>query len=427
MRNRLTSIFVIFLTFLSFSLSGQKLINAPFSRFNLGTMEPAGSFRSISMGGIGTAMRDNNSIFFTNPASYSSFDTTSFLFDFGLDYSLDFLSNGTDNHFSDDLNFDHLLMGFPIVRGFGVAIGILPVSNGYYKISGQVLEGDPEYDPLTGEYAEIHAGEGGFNKIFLGSGLKITRNLSAGVNLSILFGSIKRTNQFDFADYYNVYHNNRTENLGLTGINFDYGLQYMAIIKKDYFFNAGISYSSSMNCKSDYRDLFSKYNVYGYSDTISYYSNDTTRATIPGTLRLGISFGKKDKFTAGIDYITTKWSDAKIYGADSYLADTRSLLFGAEFIPEKYSNYSFLKRMEYRIGGHIEDNYLILDGEQVKEWGLSLGVGIPMRRTLSKTNFFIDYTRKSNSAGAELLREDFVTMGISLNLYDWWFMKRKYD
>ena len=28
----------------------------------------------------------------------------------------------------------------------------------------------------------------------------------------------------------------------------------------------------------------------------------------------------------------------------------KTLLFGAEYIPEKYSNYSFLKRMEYRIG-----------------------------------------------------------------------------
>jgi hypothetical protein len=421
MRNRLASLFVIFLSFISFSLSGQKLINSPFSRFNIGTLEPAGSFKSLSMGGLGTALRDNNSIFFTNPASYSSFDTTSFLFDFGLDYSLDFLSNGTGTHFSDDLNFDHLLMGFPVSRGFGVALGVLPVSNGYYKILNV-----HEADALTDKYTEIHAGEGGFNKVFLGSGLNINRNFSAGINLSILFGSIKRTNQFDFADF-NVYHNNRSEKLMLTGITLDYGLQYMAVVKKDYFFNAGISYSSSMNCKSNYEDLSFRYTVYGTSDTIAYYSNDTTRASLPGTLRLGISFGKKDKFTAGIDYISTKWSDALIYGAEGYLADTKSLLFGVEFIPEKLSNYNFFKRIEYRFGGHIEDNYLILNGEQVKEWGLSLGIGLPMRRSLSKTNFFIDYTRKSNSAGAELLREDFVTMGISLNLYDFWFLKRKYD
>lgn len=421
MRNRLALLFVIFLSFITLSLSGQKLINSPFSRFNIGTLEPAGSFKSLSMGGTGTAMRDNNSIFFTNPASYSSFDTTSFLFDFGLDYSLSYLSNGEETHKSDDLNFDHLMMGFPIARGFGIAIGVLPLSNGYYKIRNI-----HEADTVTGKYTEIHAGEGGFNKIFIGSGLKLNRNFSAGINLSILFGSVKRTNQFDFDDF-NVFHNNETEKLLLTGLNLDYGLHYMAVIKKDYFFNAGISYSSSMKCKSDYEDISFRYNYYGTSDTIAYYSNDTTKATIPGTLRLGISFGKKDKFTAGLDFRTTKWSNALVYGTEGYLADTKSLLFGAEFIPEKLSNYSFFKRMEYRIGGHIEDNYLILNGKQVKEWGLSLGFGIPMRRTLSKTNIFIDYTRKSNPAGEELLRENFITMGVSLNLYDFWFMKRRYD
>lgn len=423
MRNRLALLFVIFFTFISFSLPGQKLINTPFSRFNIGTLEPAGSFRSLSMGGTGTAMRDNNTIFFTNPASYSSFDTTSFLFDFGLDYSLTFLKSETDTAFSDDMNFDHLLMGFPIARGFGVALGVLPVSNGYFRITDNVVG-----DPLIGDYSEIHAGEGGFNKVFIGSGIKITRNFSAGVNLSILFGSLKRTNQFDFlTDYYTSYNTNKTEKLSLTGINFDYGLQYMAVIRKDYFFNAGVSYSSSMNCNSDYENISLRYNVYGNYDTLLYYRNDTTKATIPGTFRLGISFGKKDKFTAGIDYISTNWSNALIYGTEGYLADTRALLFGAEFIPEKLSNYSFIKRMEYRIGGHIEDNYLILNGEQMKEWGLSLGIGIPMRRTLSKTNLFLDFTRKSNSAGPELIRENFITMGLSLNLHDWWFMKRKYD
>jgi hypothetical protein len=428
MRNKLALLFVIIFSYFSFPLTGQKFVNTPFSRFNIGTLEPAGSFRSLSMGGIGTAIRDNSTIFFTNPASYSGFDTTSFLFDFGLDYSMTILKSETDTAYSGDMNFDHLLMGFPVMRGFGVAVGVFPISNGYYKITDSVLEGDPEYDPLTGEYSEIHTGEGGFNKVFIGSGIKITPNFSAGVNLSILFGSLKRTNQFDFlSDYFTSYNNNRSERLLLSGINFDYGLQYMTVIKKDYFFNAGISYSSSMNCRSDYENIAFTYNAYGTIDTLSNYRNDTTKAFMPGTLRLGISFGKKDKLTVGLDYISTKWSDALFYSSEGSLADTRALLFGAELIPEKLSNYSFFKRMEYRIGGHIEDNYLILDGERIKEWGLSLGFGIPMQRSLSKTNLFFDFTRKSNSAGPELIRENFITMGVSLNLYDWWFVKRKYD
>ena len=80
----------------------------------------------------------------------------------------------------------------------------------------------------------------------------------------------------------------------------------------------------------------------------------------------------------------TKWSESKIPGSAGYAADTKEIKFGAEYIPEKFSNYSFLKRLEYRIGAHMGDNYLIINGEQIKEYGASIGLGLPMRRTLFK-------------------------------------------
>ena len=105
--------FSILLILISFAASGQKQINSPYARFNIGNLEPAASFKSLGMGGIGVGMRSNSSIYFANPASYSSIDTNSFLFDIGLDYGIVKLSDGQINFTSDDMNFDHLLMGFP--------------------------------------------------------------------------------------------------------------------------------------------------------------------------------------------------------------------------------------------------------------------------------------------------------------------------
>jgi hypothetical protein len=425
MQNRLTSIILVLIIF-SISASGQKLVNSPFSRFNLGTLEPAGSFRNISMGGAGTAFRDNNSIYFSNPASYSSIDTMSFIFDFGLDYGINILSDGTSKYSSDDMNFDHLLMGFPITKGWGVGIGIVPVSNGYYNLSKSVVEGDPDYDPITGGYTAFHKGDGNLSNFFLGSGINITKNLSAGINMSLLFGSLKRTNEFDFADYYYVYNDNMTERYSLSGINLDYGLQYSIPIKNDYFFIAGASLSAAKRCKSRFESISYRFNAYGSTDTLAY-SADSSRSYIPGTFRAGITFGKKNKFVAGIDYVMTNWSKAKIHGSDGYLGDTRSILFGAEYIPDKSSNYSFVKRMEYRVGGHIGDNYLVINNEQVKEYGMSIGLGIPMRRPVSKTNLFLDFTRKSYAGGTVTHFENYFTMGVSINLYAFWFFKPKYD
>jgi len=425
MHNLRATILLVNILFFSFSVSGQKLINSPYSRFNIGSLEPAGSFRSISMGGIGTAIRDNSSIYYQNPASYSSIDTNSFVFDFGLDYGMDFLTEGSSNYFSDDMNFDHILLGFPLARGFGITAGLIPFSNGYYKITEEVTELDPEYDEQTGEYVALHTGKGGFSKLFLGAGLNITKYFSVGVNMTIIFGDITRANQIIFGDYY-VFHDNTSEKLHLSGINFEYGAQYILPLGDDYFVNAGISLTPGMKYNSDYENLTYLFSAFGSVDTLSY-MKDRTKAFLPRTLRSGISFGKKNKFTAGFDYAEIKWSEATISGTGAYYADTRSYKFGAEYIPQKYSNYSFLSRVEYRIGGHLEDYYLKIDGTQVKELGISLGFGIPMRRSISKTNIFFDYTKRYGSDASLFHIENQFTIGLSLNMYDRWFLKPIYD
>ncbi|HSL87283.1 MAG TPA: hypothetical protein VK861_10150 [Bacteroidales bacterium] len=423
------SIFLAGLLLFSFllNLSGQKMVNSPYARFNIGLLEPAGSFRSLGMGGTSVSFRDNTSIYFSNPASYTSIDTNSFVFDFGIDYSINRLMNGETRFTSDDMNFDHLLMGFPLGKNIGVAAGLVPFSNGYYKLAETIRQGDPGYDPVTGEYSSNHLGEGSFINFFAGAGIKFLRHFSAGANMTILFGQIKRTNRITFSDYESVFHYNRSENLRIGGVNFDYGLQAALPVNKNYFINAGISLTSGKRYNSDYEDFSYLFSAYNTADTLSYFTGGDQKAYIPGTLRAGLSLGRKDKMTASFDYITTKWSKAEILGAEGYLADTRSLHFGIEFIPEKYTIYDYFRRIEYRAGAHIENNYVIINNEQIKGYGFTAGLGIPVRRSLSKANIFFDYTVRSGSFDNNLHRENYYTMGISLNLHDYWFLKRRYD
>jgi hypothetical protein len=63
----------------------------------------------------------------------------------------------------------------------------------------------------------------------------------------------------------------------------------------------------------------------------------------------------------------------------------------------------------------------------VNEFGASIGAGIPLRRTYSKINFYIDYTRKSVTGAPYIYNENYFTIGASINMYDFWFVKRKYD
>ncbi len=103
----------------------------------------------------------------------------------------------------------------------------------------------PDYDPISRWHIRsTHTGDGGLNNFFLGTGLKITKNLSLGINLELLFGELKRSYMVNFDDFSNVYHTNATERLEMHGINFNYGLHYTAALKNNYFFNAGVSVTS---------------------------------------------------------------------------------------------------------------------------------------------------------------------------------------
>jgi len=430
MRNKFITFIILSLFSFVYTATAQKLIDSPYSRFNIGALQPQGSFKSLSMGGVGTAMRDNTSIFFLNPASYSSLDTISFVFDFGLDFGKNYISGASSKFSSNDLNFHHLIMGFPLSKGWGFAVGIIPVTSGYYNITGDVTVTSPDYNPNVGEYKIDHSGTGGISKIFLGTGVQIGKHLSLGGNLTILTGQIDRTNQFVFSsstDFYSTFHNDSQEHFELKGLGFDYGLQYTIPLKKNYFLNLGVSLSSNNNYSSKYSQLSMKYTAYGISDTVSYTSLSSAKTYIPGTLRVGFSFGKKNKFTTGLDFVATKWSAAKIPGTSGYAADTKLLQFGAEFIPDKFSNYSYLSRVQYRIGGHVGDNYLIINGEQLKEYGASVGLGIPLPRTQSIANIYFDFTRRSGTLSNSLHNEDYISLGFSLNFYDLWFVKRKYE
>lgn len=420
--------------------NAQKLINSPYSRFNLGSLSPTGSFKSIAMGGVGIAMKDNNSIFFNNPASYASLDTTSFIFDFGLDGSKNTLSDGENKFESQDINFHHLLMGFPVGRKWGVATGIVPVSNAYYYLSESISKLDPGYDSLTGPIASVHKGGGSISNFFLGTGGNITKNISAGINMTVVFGQIDRLNQYEFEDYTTTFSQRASQKLRINGINFDYGIQYTRQLKKNRYITAGFSLTAAKKIGSSFEELNERFSIFAaapYSpDTLAggytyYHSKDSTR--LPSTMRFGLLFGKKDKFVAEIDYVATSWSKAKIIGSEGTLANTKSLMFGIEYIPEKNSNTSYLKRIEYRAGAHISDNYLILNGVQLKEFGVSCGLGLrlskpgPVGNPISRANFYVDYTKIKGDIALGLHNENIFSFGVSLNLYDWWFVKRRYE
>ena len=127
-----------------------------------------------------------------------------------------------------------------------------------------------------------------------------------------------------------------------------------------------------------------------------------------------------------MDIVYTAWSEASLPGTYGTYTDVISLHAGAEYIPDKFSNYSFFDRMEYRIGCRYGESYALYEGDNVKEYGITFGTGIPLRRSRSRISLVVDLSNRGNP-DAGLPQETRISVGASLNLYDYWFLKRQYE
>lgn len=413
--------------FQSALMSGQVDVTSPFARYGIGNLELQGTIRTLGMGGVSSGIRSNTTLNFLTPASYSAIDTASFIFDFGIDIAGVKLEDNENTFYSSNMNFRHILMGFPIMKGWGVSTGLVPFTNAYYTIvERSTIEsgsGDDE------DIFEQHKGIGGYQKFFLGSAFSPVKYFSAGINMVIVFGEINRYNDFIFLADNNYFNTRKMENQLLNGISYEASAQFMIPMKENRSVNLGITYSPEYNLKTGYDDILMRYsNLQSSSlafDTLYFDQTDTT-SILPRTIRGGISYNKFEKLTVAADIVYSAWSGASLPGSYGTYTDAISLHAGAEYIPDKYSNYSFFNRIEYRIGCRYSESYSLYNGIQVKEYGITFGAGIPMRRSRSRANLFLDLSRKG-SIEETYFRETRIAVGASLSLFDFWFLKAKYE
>ncbi len=415
---------ICLLALLTAGAAGQKTIDSPYARYGIGNIEQQGTFRTRAMGGISSGIRNNLTLNFLTPASYSSIDTASFIFDFGLDYGVISLKEGENSFYSQDLNFSHIMLGFPIIKGWGVAAALVPYTNGTYNMLNKESETGG-----TEELLENHTGSGGYQKALIGTGFSPVKYFSAGINMFLVFGEITRTNDFIFTEDNNYFNTRKYGSSAMSGIGWEASMQFMLPMQKNRFINAGLTITPGFGLKTTNQDIIFRYSNIQTTllafDTL-YNETAATTSRIPRTIRGGIAFGQNDKFTIGGDIVWSAWSDATLPGTYGTFTDVISLHAGAEYIPDKFSNYNFFDRMEYRIGGRYGESYAQYEGDNVKEYGITFGTGIPMRRSRSRISLVVDLSRRGDP-DAGLPRETRISIGASLNLYDYWFLKRQYE
>ncbi|MEE4197416.1 MAG: hypothetical protein V2I54_07210 [Bacteroidales bacterium] len=433
-KKTLLALGIILITLLQ--IKGQSITNSPYTRFGIGEIDRSGFNQNKAMGGISAGLRSNNHINFLNPASISSQDSLSFIFDVGISGVSKNLKSDDNSLTFNNFAFDHLAISFPIKKWWYMSAGVTP----YSKIGYNINKTDA-YDLIdTVDMKYNYYGNGGITQLFFTNSFNIYQGLSVGFNINYLFGSTEQYNQayLDLEDSYSTVIINKIK---MNKVTYDLGVQYKGEINDKYFYVAGFSYSNKINfnATNDQSILMTEnFNLYDVNvidylanyrsnyDTITSSKNTNYKVEIPERLSIGLTAGINDKLTLGIDYSYQDWSNIQSLNVNDNFATDQTIRLGVEYIPDHRSLRNYLNKINYRAGFYHNSSYLKLNGEQIKNYGITFGLGFPIANQKTSLNLSCAYG-KNGTTNNGLIEENYFLFGVNLTLYDFWFIKRKFN
>ena len=408
----------IILWLISDTAFAQNSTNTPHTRYGYGVLADKAFISQRGMGGIGYGLRNSQMINPMNPASFSSVDSMTFMFDLGVTGQMVWLKDGLENERKINGNLEYMAMQFPLAKKIGVGIGFEPVSYVGYNY------GDIVRLALEEELAStVYNGGGGFSKVYGALSYDLLDRISFGVKVSYLFGDIIHDKFVRFSSQSGNYNTNWTDTIRGNGLLYDFGLQYHQPVGRFKSITVGaiyspkISYGAKVMTGSIISDASGS-----IMDRVHTLSKDSV-FELPETYGLGFTYNQLGKMTVGADVLYQRWADVKFFNQSGAFSNRLKLNAGGEYIPLRTSN-NMLNRLRYRAGLYYANSYQIIKDSKYNEYGANLGLGIPMPDRRSFLNLAFEYSRvmpKTNT----LIEEQYFKVSLSYTFNESWFFKRK--
>jgi len=235
----------------------------------------------------------------------------------------------------------------------------------------------------------------------------------------IFFGNITHERNLSFGSGSEAYSVYRKQRVDVKDIKLDLGLQYTHPIGLKESLNFGLVYSPSNKLNATSYDIESLNNV-TEADTITGLGFD-----IPDSYGFGVTYVKNNKLTLGADFLYQTWDKAKFFDETSQFKNRMRLALGGEYIPG-FAEKSFLKRVSYRGGIHYSNSYLNISGNSYKEYGASVGFGLPLVDGRSIINLSFEYV-KIKPEISTMIDEQYLRFTVNYTFNERWFFKWKLD
>ncbi len=438
-----TSILLIISLTTIFAQSPQD--NSPYSRYGLGNLLTTDFPVVQSMGGLSATYNNPFHINFTNPASIAFLQYTALEVGVFSEYSR--LTDNSNNSFDNVTgNLTHMALGFPLKNqlnkateenpspfDFAMAFGAMPHSTVAYELESTGTL------PNIGDVRYGYRGRGGLYQISWANAMKY-KNFAFGLNLGYLFGVTRNERTVALDDVENSFSNVFIDELSTNGFVWRAGAQYETIFGlegeddiKGKLNNTrmivGLYGNSANTVDVTGTSIISRINT-AYSsnlDTVIASQDIQAESRLPMELGFGVMFLRPAKWRLGINYSMGNWSEYTNPLKQDELANSWELAIGGEYTPDIRS-LKYSKVIRYRFGFHYGKDPRVIDNEQLTEYGINFGFGLPLKLPRGLPSF-VDLAFEVGQFGtSSLINETYFRLNVGFTLNDnTWFYKQKFN
>lgn len=412
----LKRLLIVFTLLFSVSVLAQQGTTSPYSFFGIGSLKFKGTVENRSMGGLGV-YSDSIHLNIQNPAAVSELELVNF--SIAGSHKFNTLSTEQETQRVTTTTLDYLAIGIPMGK-FGASFGLIPYTSSGYKLQSQS-------DVATTQYS----GSGGLNKIFVALSYRLFKGLSVGIDANYDFGNIENTAISTQEDIqFGTQEINRSD---LLGFSFNFGALYKTMLTEELESVSSFTYTPETDFASENSRTISTILTLPNGNFTTIDNRDIvvsdTDFTFPSQFTLGTGIGKPKKWFLGGEYTSQKTSNFtnRTFELDNVtFEDASKFKLGGFYIPNYNSFTSYWNRIVYRAGFRFEETGININGEAIDEFGISFGLGMPLRRSFSNVNLGFEIGRRGTQNNG-LVSENFFNIFVSLSLNDKWFEKRYYD
>lgn len=416
----------------SYSAQAQNIGNAPYSRYGIGEYNyNTGNIRNAGMANTGVGAANVFQINTANPALLYYNGITAF--ELGLSSQLKTLKNTNQSQTDGTANLASVSLAIPISsQRWTAALSLRP----YSDVSYDVISRNRVSENVI--FTQEYKGEGGISELYFGHGFRITKGLTIGASASYLFGNITKESissvlDGSFSDS-TAFTNEQvaySEKTQYNGLLFKAGANYRGKLTDKLFFGAGAVYSLKTDIDAERDAAYERRTTFGSVLQDSLYASSATGiAAIPTSFTAGISIDNGSNFTVAADYYAQQWSNFRNFDNKQELVNNYRAALGAEYTPNANSVGNYFERITYRGGLYYGTTPYEVNGEQVKDKGVTFGATLPIGRSTVYDLYLLNTSFGYGIRGTTdngLVQENYFQFNIGVSINSRWFIKRRIE